>query len=134
METTMGTQEEKVITLPDDESESQVYHEPREGIWQPSDKELRFDDEAGAGDETERTERVVKKPKKMDKELKKKKLHRDSDASEVRESKKSEKDEKGQLPLKKIKCKCGGEIIVKSSKRPIKIKCPECGRTGTLRK
>ena len=36
-------------------------------------------------------------------------------------------------PLK-IRCKCGGVIRVKSSKRPIKIKCPDCGKTGTLKK
>lgn len=35
-------------------------------------------------------------------------------------------------PLK-ITCKCGTVIKVKSTKRPLKIKCPKCGKTGTLK-
>jgi predicted RNA-binding Zn-ribbon protein involved in translation (DUF1610 family) len=33
-----------------------------------------------------------------------------------------------------IDCPCGGKIPVPSSKRPIKIECPKCGRKGTLKK
>jgi len=31
-----------------------------------------------------------------------------------------------------IPCKCGGEIEVRSTRRPLKIRCPECGRRGIL--
>ena len=33
-----------------------------------------------------------------------------------------------------IPCKCGNVIKVMSSKRPIRINCPKCGRGGTLKK
>ncbi len=50
------------------------------------------------------------------------------------------KKEKKKAPTKgeagktiKIKCKCGGDIKIKSSSKPVKIKCPDCGRTGVFK-
>jgi molecular chaperone DnaK len=125
--------EEKIIKLPDSESEEELYHEPRQGIWEPSDKEMKFGEDKEKEPKPE-PELKKKKPKKKDKELKKKKHPKrelEDEKTVVKEKLKSE-PKKGK-PLK-IRCKCGGEIIVKSSKRPIKIRCPECGKTGTLKK
>lgn len=74
--------------------------------------------EKGEEEEEEKEEKKGKKAKK-DKKAKGKK--------EPKEEKKKETK-----PLK-IKCKCGATIKVKSSKRPIKVECPECGRTGTIK-
>lgn len=58
------------------------------------------------------------------------------------EPKKERKDkkEKKKAPTKaesgktiKIKCKCGGDIKIKSTSKPVKIKCPDCGRTGVFK-
>jgi hypothetical protein len=67
-------------------------------------------------------EKEEEKPKK---DAKSKKPHPD---------KKSKKEYEGK-PKKpmKIKCKCGESITIKSSKRPIKIECPSCGRKGTIK-
>ncbi len=40
--------------------------------------------------------------------------------------------EKPKKPVK-LRCKCGAVIKIKSSKRPLKIKCPKCGKSGTLK-
>jgi len=140
IETTEG--KEKIIEPPEPEAKEELYHEPRKGIWQPSDKEMKF------GDEGEAEPGVPKKEKKLPKEkLKEKKEIRKK--IEEKPPKKKEKiiekeKVKGEPPEKykeeklvkpiKIRCKCGGEIKVKTSKRPIKIKCPSCGKTGTLKK
>jgi predicted RNA-binding Zn-ribbon protein involved in translation (DUF1610 family) len=113
---------EKIIAPPEPSKGEEVFHEPRKGIWQPSDKEFKFGEEEG----TEEKPETKKKIKEKDKELKKKK-------EKIKEKEKRPKEDKKVKPLK-IRCKCGGQIIVKTSKRPIKIKCPECGKTGTLKK
>ncbi len=33
-----------------------------------------------------------------------------------------------------IPCKCGGEILVETPLRPTRVKCPSCGKGGTLKK
>ena len=38
----------------------------------------------------------------------------------------------GFKPLK-ITCKCGGVIKIKTAKRPLKFRCPDCGRKGELK-
>ncbi len=56
-----------------------------------------------------------------------------------KKGKKKEKEEKVKTkaaaekkPIK-IKCKCGASIKVKSTKRPLTIECPKCGRKGTIK-
>jgi hypothetical protein len=39
--------------------------------------------------------------------------------------------------VKTIRCPdkaCSGKIKITSSKRPLEIECPECGKKGTLKK
>jgi len=48
-------------------------------------------------------------------------------------AKKAKKVEEEVKKPVKLKCKCGAMIKIKTSKRPLKIKCPKCGRTGTLK-
>jgi predicted RNA-binding Zn-ribbon protein involved in translation (DUF1610 family) len=63
-----------------------------------------------------------------------------SEEEELRDAKKESKKKgksapetaKAKKPTK-LKCKCGETIIVKSLKRPIKIECSSCGRTGSLK-
>ena len=161
--------EEKIITPTEPEKGEEIFHEPRKGIWAPSDKELKFSDEEVVPP-PEDLEQPVKEPPtepeeriKKKKPLKKKRIPEEEEPRQITEipkkkKKKMMKEEKEEVterlkkrrpseegpdekpsgakmskPLK-IKCKCGGEIVVKSSKRPIKIKCPSCGRTGTLKK
>jgi hypothetical protein len=118
------------VTLPESESDEEIFHEPREGIWQPSDKELKFGEEAA---EEPDSGIVKKRPKKKDKDLKSKKAGKGREEPEIKKVKEPKKEKTMGKP-KTITCKCGGKIVIKSSKRPIKIECPECGRTGTLKK
>jgi hypothetical protein len=40
----------------------------------------------------------------------------------------------GQTPLKTVKCgHCGGRVPVYTDKRPVRITCPSCNKSGTLR-
>ena len=55
-----------------------------------------------------------------------------TDRTQSEKESKKEIKEKPKKPFK-IKCKCGETIIIKSSKRPIKIECPSCGRKGTIK-
>ena len=136
---------EETITGPSEPGEDEeVFHEPRKGIWQPSDKELKFDDAPEVEKKPkEEEEEVEKKPKKKKGKVKEKAKEREPE-EEPKPKKEKAKDKDREKPGKekplkkgkplKIKCKCGGEIVVKSSKRPIKIECPKCGKTGMLRK
>jgi molecular chaperone DnaK len=165
--------EEKIIAPPEPKEGEEVFHEPRKGIWQPSDKEFKLGGvEAEAAAEAEppkhlepiEEEPEEKKRKKKEKgeekvkegELKKHKKEKEEKLERPEKKKEKMKDkakeEVDEIPKKgpkerprhfkepkkfkpvKIKCKCGGEIVVKTSKRPVKIKCPECGKTGTLKK
>ncbi len=47
-----------------------------------------------------------------------------------RQDSRREEEEEGVM----IPCKCGNVIKVMSSKRPIRISCPKCGKGGTLKK
>jgi molecular chaperone DnaK len=134
----VGGEDEKIISLPETGDEEEIYHEPREGIWQPSDKELSFGDEDREPkemDEDEDSGVIKKKPKKKGKgKARKHEVEEDTEVRKIKGPKKEKRKGKGKGKPKTIRCKCGGEIVVKSSKRPIKIECPECGRTGTLKK
>jgi tetratricopeptide (TPR) repeat protein len=44
-----------------------------------------------------------------------------------------EEEEEEKVPVKYIRCKCGGSIPIYTEKRPVRFECPECGRTGTLK-
>jgi molecular chaperone DnaK len=128
-------EEEKIIAPPEGKEDEEVFHEPRKGIWQPSDKEMKFADEEGKKEEKKPSKDKIKDKKdKKEKKIEKEK-EKPLEKKKPKEAKiiKGPKDVKKGKPLK-IRCKCGGEIVVKSSKRPIKIKCPECGKTGTLKK
>jgi molecular chaperone DnaK len=75
------------------------------------------------------------KPKPPKKEKEKEKEPEKPKPSEKPEKKKEKEKEKP--PVKKIKCpdkSCDGEIKISSSKRPLDIECPECGKKGTLKK
>ena len=75
------------------------------------------------------------KPKKVkepseDEEKKPKKAKEPSEDEE-------KKPEKEKPPVKTIKCPnkdCDGKIKITSSKRPLDIECPKCGKKGTLKK
>jgi predicted RNA-binding Zn-ribbon protein involved in translation (DUF1610 family) len=77
----------------------------------------------------EEDEEKVEKKKKGGKSTSKKK----SKMEAKKGSKKKEKTE--EMPVKplKITCKCGGVIRIKSKKRPLKFKCPDCGKRGELK-
>ena len=51
-----------------------------------------------------------------------------------KDEKKKEKPQKGKEKPKPVAvpCKCGHKIIVRTSKRPVEIECPKCGRKGVL--
>jgi molecular chaperone DnaK len=133
--------EEKIVAPAEPSAEGEVFHEPRQGIWQPSDKEFKFGDEPAEEKPKSKKkkekepepepEKGIKKKKEKPKDLEVKKP-KSASVEKTKEKVKGKEGKKGK-PLK-IRCKCGGQIIVKSSKRPIKIKCPECGKTGTLKK
>ena len=127
---------EKIIAPPEPITGEEIFHEPRKGIWQPSDKEFKFGEVKEAKPKKPEVPLKKKKPPK-EKELKEKKEIRERPEEKIRKKKDIEPEKHKEIkkgkPLK-IKCKCGGEIIIKTSKRPIKIKCPKCGKTGTLKK
>jgi molecular chaperone DnaK len=133
---------EKIIAPPEPETGEEVFHEPRKGIWQPSDKEFKFGEKVVEPPEPEKPAKPKEKekePKKKDKgEIPKEGIKRKKERPDLKTKEKQKppvtiKGPKKFKPMK-IRCKCGGQIIVKSSKRPLKIKCPECGKTGTLKK
>ena len=140
------------IYEPEPATEEETFHEPRKGIWQPSDKEFSFGDKVAEitppGEEPEPPKKK-KPPMEKEKELRKKKEKpeklKEKDLAKKKMEKKKEKlkeeppekikeGKKGKAKPLKIRCKCGGEIVVKTSKRPVKIQCPNCGKTGTLKK
>jgi molecular chaperone DnaK len=161
--------EEKVIAPAEPEKGEEIFHEPRKGIWAPSDKELKFSEEEVVPPPEDLEQPVKEPPREPEVRIKKKKKpskkkgipeegEKPKEIKEIHKKKKKRmmiEEEVPDRPKKrkppeerpkekpsgakkgkplKIKCKCGGEIVVKSSKRPIKIKCPSCGRTGTLKK
>jgi predicted RNA-binding Zn-ribbon protein involved in translation (DUF1610 family) len=52
---------------------------------------------------------------------------------DMKPKKKGKKDLKAGLKPMKITCKCGGIIKITSSKRPLKFRCPDCGKSGMLK-
>ena len=142
--------EEKIIPPPEPTAEEETFHEPRKGIWQPSDKEFSFGDKVEEiqppGEEPEPPKKkkppiekeIPKKKEKperpKEKEMAKKKMEKKKEKLKEEPPGKIKEGKKGKFKPLKIKCKCGGEIVVKTSKRPVKIKCPNCGKTGTLKK
>lgn len=54
-------------------------------------------------------------------------------AAKKESKKKLKKEEEEKKEPTKITCKCGTKFKVKSTKRPLKFKCPKCGRTGVLK-
>ncbi len=76
-----------------------------------------------------------KSEEEKEKEKQKKEKTSSKKASKKEPTGKGKKLKKEGEPKKpmKIRCKCGTVIKIKTSKRPLKIKCPKCGRSGTLK-
>jgi predicted RNA-binding Zn-ribbon protein involved in translation (DUF1610 family) len=99
--------------LDDDEDydKHDEYDEYDEGEEDEEDEEEEFDDYP---------KRKKRKPGRLtEKEMKKKK--------------KREKERETDIKPLKITCKCGGIIKITSPKRPLKFKCPDCGKKGMLK-
>lgn len=127
-------EKEKVIEPPE-ESLDAVYHEPSKKLWEPKEGDIPLEGEVK---EAPPLEEKKKRPPKREEKKRPPKMEEKKRPPKKEEKKRPPKKPpaKEGKPRKsmKIKCKCGGTILVKSSKRPINIECPKCGKKGTLKK
>lgn len=104
------------------------------------------------GDKKEKKEKKEKDVKRKDEkkepeeeEEQKAEAEEEVDKGEEKEEEEEVEEEEKKKPAKKKKDKkeyrkvipcpnCKGDIIIRSRKRPIRIECESCGKTGTLKK